>query len=399
MSKFGKRSERNPEKNSENSRGYKDKIRIYKVTNLYRALLIIAVIAVIAVIIRIQYKNHVYTGYSVVAEVERQKASDARDLRLGTSILTYSKDGAHLTDAKGNIPWNQTYEIQDVVLDVSGSVVAIGNYNGRDIYVLNEKEQLCKISTTMPIRNLAVSENGTTTVIIYDTSVTYINTYDSAGNLIFSGQAHMSGSGYPAAVALSPNGKMLEVSYIYVDAGTVKTTVAFYNFGSVGDNYKDYLVCGYDYTDTIVPEVGFLSNTTSYAVADSRLMIYSGDEQPSVKSEYMYDREIRSVFSGSGHVGVVTLSDKKENKYRLDVYNAAGELDGSFYFDTDYNEIFFEKDDFVIYNDSTCRILSYDGKSKFEGNFNSSVNVMVPTDRAYRYLITDDTAMRIIQLD
>ena len=399
MSKFGKRSERNPERNSENSRGYKDKIRIYKVTNLYRALLIIAVIAVIAVIIRIQYKNHVYTGYSVVAEVERQKASDARDLRLGTSILTYSKDGAHLTDAKGNIPWNQTYEIQDVVLDISGSVVAIGNYNGRDIYVLNEKEQLCKISTTMPIRNLAVSENGTTTVIIYDTSVTYINTYDSTGNLIFSGQAHMSGSGYPAAVALSPNGKMLEVSYIYVDAGTVKTTVAFYNFGSVGDNYKDYLVCGYDYTDTIVPEVGFLSNTTSYAVADSRLMIYSGDEQPSVKSEYMYDREIRSVFSGSGHVGVVTLSEKKENKYRLDVYNAAGELDGSFYFDTDYNEIFFEKDDFVIYNDSTCRILSYDGKSKFEGNFNSSVNVMVPTDRAYRYLITDDTAMRIIQLD
>ena len=311
MSKFGKRSERNPERSSGNSRGYKDKIRIYKVTNLYRALLIIAVIAVIAVIIRIQYKNHVYTGYSVVTEAERQKASDARDLRLGTSILTYSKDGAHLTDAKGNIPWNQTYEIQDVVLDISGSVVAIGNYNGRDIYVLNEKEQLCKISTTMPIRNLAVSENGTTTVIIYDTSVTYINTYDSTGNLIFSGQAHMSGSGYPAAVALSPNGKMLEVSYIYVDAGTVKTTVAFYNFGSVGDNYKDYLVCGYDYTDTIVPEVGFLSNTTSYAVADSRLMIYSGDEQPSVKSEYMYDREIRSVFSGSGHVGVVTLSDKK----------------------------------------------------------------------------------------
>ena len=399
MSKFGRRSERNPERNSENSRGYKDKIRIYKVTNLYRALLIIAVIAVIAVIIRIQYKNHVYTGYSVVTEVERQKASDARDLRLGTSILTYSKDGAHLTDAKGNIPWNQTYEIQDVVLDISGSVVAIGNYNGRDIYVLNEKEQLCKISTTMPIRNLAVSENGTTTVIIYDTSVTYINTYDSSGNLIYSGQAHMSGSGYPASVALSPNGKMLEVSYIYVDAGTVKTTVAFYNFGSVGDNYKDYLVCGYDYTDTIVPEVGFLSNTTSYAVADSRLMIYSGDEQPSVKSEYMYDREIRSVFSGNGHVGVVTLSDKKENKYRLDVYNAAGELDGSFYFDTDYNEIFFEKDDFVIYNDSECRILSYDGKSKFEGNFNSSVNVMVPTDRAYRYLITDDSTMRIIQLD
>jgi hypothetical protein len=397
MSIFGK----NKDKSADSSRDYKDKIRIYKVQNLYRALLIIAVVAVVAIIVRVQYVNHVYTGYSVVSAVERSKSADSKDVRLGNSILTYSKDGAHLTDAKGGIPWNQTYEIQDITLDVSGGVVAIGNYNGRDVYVLDEKEQLCKISTTMPIRNVAVSQNGYSTVVIYDTDVTYIDTYDPKGNLLYSGQAHMSGSGYPAAVALSPNGRLLEVSYIYVDAGTVKTTVAFYNFGPVGDNYKDYLVGGHDYTDTIVPEVGFLGNSTAYAVADNRLMFYVGDEQPSPAAEYLEysDKEIKAVYSGSGHLGIVLNSEKEDYRYRMDVYDAGGNRVDSFYFNIEYTDIFFEKNDFVIYNDSRCLITTYDGKVKFDGSFDSTVNVMLPTDKPYKYVIADDNEIKTIQLN
>lgn len=385
---------------SEEHRSFKDKIRIYRVQNLYRALLIIAIVAVVAIIIRVQYVNHVYTGYTVVSEVERTKASDASDVRLGSSILTYSKDGAHLTDSKGTIPWNQTYEIQDITIDIDGGVVAIGNYNGRDVYILDEKQQLCKISTSMPIRNVCVSESGNSTVVIYDTDVTYLDTYDAKGELLYSGQAHMTGSGYPAAIALSPNGKMLAVSYIYVDAGTVKTSVAFYNFGPVGDNYKDYLVGGHDYTDTIVPEVGFLSNSTAYAVADNRLMFYVGDEQPTPTAEYQQysDKEIRSVYSGSGHLGIVLNSDKEDYKYRMDVYDSKGSLTGNFYFDIDYNDIFFEKNDFVIYNESECLIKTYEGRTKFEGSFDSTVNVMMPTEKAFRYVITDDKSIKTIQL-
>lgn len=379
--------------------GYQDKIRMYKTKNLYRALLVVVILAVIAVIIRIQYMNHVYTGYDVVSQVERQKSIDARDVRLGKSVLTYSKDGAHLTDAKGNVLWNQTYEIQDIKVKTGAGVVAIGNYNGRDIYVLNEKEQLCTISTTMPIRNLTVSENGYTTAVIYDTNVTYLNTYDEKGNEIFSGQNHMSNSGYPAAISLSPNGKLLQVAFMYVDAGMVKTRVAFYNFGPVGDNNKDYLVSGFDYTDMIVPEVGFLSNSTAYAVGDGRLMIYSGDEQPGVKAEYLYDQEIRSVYSGNGYVGLVFMSDKQDSRYKLVVYNNAGNLEGEYYFDIDYSEIFFEKNDFVIYNDTECLITTYEGKEKFNGNFSEAISVMVPTDKAYRYIIGTDKELQTIQLN
>lgn len=377
---------------------YRDKIRVYKVKNVYRALIVLAVIVVIGVIVRIQYLNHVYTGYDVVSEVTRNKSISSYDKRLGSSVLTYSKDGAHLTDAKGNVLWNQTYEIQDLQLELSGSTVAIGNYNGRDIYVLNEKEQLCKISTTMPIKNIAVAENGTLTAVIHDTDVTYLNTYNPHGEIIFNGQSYMSSSGYPAALALSPNGKLLAVAYLRVD-GAVKTSVAFYNFGSVGENYSDYLVSGFDYADMIVPEIGFLSDSIAYAVGDGRLMIYSGDERPTVKAEYLYDKEIKSVYSGNGHVGLVFISDRDDSRYRMDVYDVSGGLTGKYYFNTEYTDIFFEKTDFVIYNETECLIRTYEGKDKFVGEFKTSVNVMVPTDKAYRYIIANDTEIYTIQMN
>lgn len=381
------------------AKGFEDKIRIYKTKNLYRALLGIAVVAIVALIVWLVYVNHVYTGYEVINSVERSSTYDAQDVRLANSILTYGKDGAHLSDAKGNIAWNQTYEIQDLKISTNGGVVGIGDYNGRTIYVLNEQEQLNRITTTMPIRDLCVSESGVCTVILYDTNVTYMNTYDVRGNMVVNGQAHMSSSGYPAAIGLSPSGKMLVVGYLYVDAGTVKSTVAFYNFGDVGNNYTDYMVSGFDYTDVIIPQVGFLSNNTAYAIGDNRIVFYSGDEQPAVKAEYLLDQEILSVFTGSGYLGVVFASSSDEGRYRMSVYNSSGELRGDYYFDIDYTDIFFEKKDFVVYNESECLIRTYDGKDKFSGNFSSSVNVMIPTGKAYRYVIADGSTIQTIQLN
>ena len=396
FNKTGKSDEKFNKKTAETS--YKDKIRVYRTKNLYRALLVLIVIAIVAVIVRVQYINHVYSGYEVVSEVERVKTMDAKDVRLGESILTYSKDGAHCTDSKGNVLWNQTYEIQDITKDVSGGVVGIGNVNGRELYVMSEKNVLTNISTTMPIKNVTVSESGKSTVVIYDTNVTYIDTYDEKGEKIFSGQTRMSNSGYPAAVALSPNGKLLCVAYIYVDAGAVKTTVAFYNFGAVGDNYSDYLVCGFDYTDVIVPQVGFLSNGSAYAIADNRIIFYSGDEQPSLKSEILFDREIISVYENDGHIGIVFASDKDDSDYCMTVYNASADLEGKYYFSLDYTDIFFEKNGFVVYNDSSCFVRTYDDKTKYEGQFSTSITVMLPTDKPYRYIIADNKSIQVIQL-
>ena len=191
---------------------YKNKIIRHKLTTTYRVILVLVIIGAVAALAIVQYDRRIFSNYETVSSIEREKAADATDLRLGNAVLTYSKDGAHCTNSKGVVTWNQTYEIQDVKLARCMDTVAIADYNGRSIYVQNTEKQLGQITTTMPIKNIAVSTNGNVTVILEDKDVTWINTYNAEGEMLYTGQAHMHDSGYPAAISLSPNGDLLAVA-------------------------------------------------------------------------------------------------------------------------------------------------------------------------------------------
>lgn len=386
------------EKREQNQLNYKEKIIKHKLSSFYRVLLVLAAIGALLALVVIQYKKHIYTDYDTVSSIERETAGEAIDIRLGNSILTYSKDGAHCTNLKGEVTWNQTYEIQDIKIATCQDVVAIGNYNGRSIYVQNAEKQLGEITTTMPIRDIAVSAAGNVTAVLADTAVTWINTYSPDGELKYTGQAHMHDSGYPAAISLSPDGELLGISYIYVDAGILKTNIAFYNFGPVGENQSDHIVSVFSYSDLLVPYIQFMNNDTAFAVGDSRLMLYSGDQKPVVAAEYLFDREIQSVFYSDKYVGLVFISDLAESNYKMEIYNANAEKVGSYYFDIDYTDIFFGQDYFTVYNETECEIITFEGIEKYKGYFNKTVKLMIPTGSAYKYSLITENSIDTIQL-
>lgn len=385
-------------KRERNQADYKEKIMKHKLTNVYRFLLVAAAaIALIAVII-VQYRRHVYTDYDIISSIPREHVSGSTDLRLGNTILTYSKDGAHCTDAKGNAIWNQTYEFQDVRLAMCGSTVAIAEYNGRNIYVQNGEKQVSKITTTIPIRDVTVSAEGYVTAVLEGTDVTVINTYSPGGENIYEGEARMNSSGYPAAISLSPDGELLCVSYWYLDAGVVKTNVVFYNFGDVGENVSDCMVGIFIYTDTLVPQVQFMNDNTAFAVGDNRLAIYSGSYAPVEIANFMLNEEIQSVFYSDRYIGLVFQSEDSERLYRMDVYDSNAAMVGSFYFDIEYTDIFFGQNNFVAYNETECVIITMDGNEKFNGEFDRPVRLMLPVGNSYKFLLVTDSSIDTIQM-
>lgn len=381
--------------------GYKEKIALHRLKFFYRILLVIAALAAVVVIMVVQYRQHVYTEYETISSVERELAGGAVDVRLGNAVLTYSKDGAHCTDAKGNVRWNQTFEMQDARLSICGETVAIGDYNGRSIYVADAEKILGEITTNMPIRDIAVSGNGYVAAVLADTDFTWINLYTYDGKMVYKGQAHMDDSGYPLAIAMSPNGELLCVGYVYVDAGALTTKVAFYNFGPVGDSSSDNFVSVWSYPDMLIPYIRFMNNGTSFAVGDSELIVYGGNYKPAPLAGDFYGREVQSVHYNERYVGLVYVSDNNENRYQMVVYDADSRSDlkkQSFYFDIDYNDIFFGKDHFVVYNENECQIITMDGMEKFHGNFSKAVRLMFPMGSAYRYQVVTEDSIDTIQL-
>ena len=302
------------EKRQKNQDDYKKKIRKHKLTIVYRVLLVAAALGAALALVVVQAKRHIYTGYDTVSSVNRETSSDAIDVRLKNGILTYSKDGAHCTDAKGNVKWNQTYVIQDVKLATCGSAAAIGSYNGREIYVQNTEKQLGTITTTMPIRNITVADTGRVTATLADTDATWIMTYEADGSNSYTGQAHMNDGGYPISISLSPSGELLAVSYLYVDAGVVKSNVVFYNFGPVGANQSDYMVSGVYFTSQAITE--------AEAVEEANVVLNNIKDY---KITYPVAFDMGFVDNDTARIEGVSRADKtKITKAFLDTIAAAG---------------------------------------------------------------------------
>lgn len=219
---------------SEDEDSFQDKIHRHRLSFFYRILLMVLVCGALVALVAVQYRNKTYTDYEVLSDPCIDIVAGNTSLRLGSNVLIYSKDGARCVDTAGNVLWNQTYEMQSPIVATCGSAVAIGDYNGRTIYIQNAEKQLGTVSTNLPIRNLCVAANGVAAAVLEDTTVTWIYVYDASGNELVKFRTSMKDTGYPVSVSLSPNALLCTVSYVYVDAGTLKSSVAFYNFDEYG---------------------------------------------------------------------------------------------------------------------------------------------------------------------
>ncbi len=374
------------------------KIWRHRLTVFYRALLVLIAVAAVIVIVVIRIKNRVYSGYSVISEVSWSDNSSLGVRLYNNSILTYSKDGAVCTSIKGKTLWNQSYEMQNPLISICGEYVVIGDYNGTTIYVMNAAGQQGVVDTRMPIRAINVSAKGTVMAVLDDAPNTLFYLYSKEGEVLWGATSSMSISGFPIDVRISGNSLMVGVSYLYANSGAVTSKVAFYNLDEVGDNYQDTLVSVFKY-DAIVPMLRFMNDEDSFAVADNRLMFYSGRQIPSSTKEIILSDEVRSVFYSDRYVGLVFLNMQGESKYKLSVYNTSGNLVHTYEFDQDFSEVLFGDDRVYIYNESECLIYTMDGTLKFQGEFDIPVQLLIPTSADDKLILVGKNRIQNIKLE
>lgn len=398
MAKINDYFKRKYEKEKAESEDYKQKLRKHRLKVFYRTLIIIAVVFGIILLIYFKKKNAVYSDYETVNQLTYDESLAADYLNLNGNVLRFSKDGASAFNMQDDMLWNQTYEMQNPMIDVCGDYAAIGDYKGTRIFVFNSNGMQGEIDTTLPVQNFCVSGTGNVATVLEENEITWVKLFNKTGDLIANDRTTMAKSGYPVRVAISDDGILLGVSYIRIDTGKLSSSVAFYNFGSVGQNEIDNLVSGYDYPESIISEVAFMNENTSFAVGDDRLEIFSGAQKPEKITEVPIEDEINGVYYGDNYVGLVFLDATSDATYRLEVYDKTGALDQTYRFDLDYKDVLFNKDQVVVYNSDECIIFNRNGEERFHSSFHHSIITMIPTAVQSKYLLVSGTTMEEIQL-
>lgn len=103
------------------------------------------------------------------------------------------------------------------------------------------------------------------------TGESWIKYYNTDGTEIASSHPNMDSPGYPMDLSLSADGLWMAVSYAYEDGGKMKSQVAFYNFGSRGEDLVDNLASSSSYTDMLCPQIETAGTSSWVAFFGQRL--------------------------------------------------------------------------------------------------------------------------------
>jgi len=361
-------------------------------------IIVFLVIGLAAIAVnRILNKN--YTSYEVIHTTERSDSSSALYESYGTSsILRYSRDGAMAMDGAGNLLWNGTFEMKDPIVDICDKYVAISDRGYKTVQIFNGKGGTTAVKVLHPIIKTEIANQGVVAVLMEGTEVNYIEIYSEDGTMLAESRTINQKDGYPVAISLSDDGRKLVTSYASVSNGTVQNKVAFYNFGEVGQNYEDHVVGGFDYGQTIVPDVEFIDNNTVCAFGDDKFGVYSMKETPKLIYEETLPSEIKSIFHNKKYIGFVLNNKEGNGSYRVLLYDLKGKIKLDKIINYDYDKIMISGDEMILYSNLEWRILRTSGNEKFHYTFENNISYILPVNNFNQYIIIDDLNMEEVKL-
>lgn len=352
-------------------------------------VLILAVVLVYALV----KNNKVASSYEVVTSMSRGDDTSVYYCMMRKGMVKYSKDGVAMTNKSGTVLWNQTYEMASPTMTSAGDYVAVGDIGANTIYIFNEYGQLGHVSTDVPIQEIQISEQGVVAAVLSDTSSNYINLYDKQGNSLGSIKASLENTGYPLAIALSPDASKLAVSYLIVKSGSMQSRIVSYDFSDVeGDHLLDT-----QELEGLYPKAAFLDSREVVLFGEKGFVFYQADSKK-IETQENFESEINSVFCTNQKLGFIFKNEDDNGKYRMEIYNKAGKKSSTYYFDLDYSGMTADDDEVILYNDEEMLIYQMGGRVRFRGTFNTAVTGVMPSWEDGLYWLIDDQSLREIRI-
>ncbi len=382
--------------------GSKDVVANYdKFKEKYGIKGIVCALVIVALIIGgiIWYRNKGYMGYRVLDSHSSGANASMMFANYNGMILRYSSDGISCMNERFEAQWSEGYSMQQPKVDICGDYAAVGDPGGEEVFLFNSKGLVKKIAVTYVLEDFKVSAKGGVFAVLSDSDKKYFRYYDSEGELIAEGKVELKRTGYPLSFDLSEDGRLLIMSYLYVNNGAMKTNVVFYNFDSAGEDALDRIVATYEYKDELIPDVRFFGNDEAAAVGTGAAYIYEGRDKPALRKTVEYPGTPKSLFFGDDRIGMVFAMEGEEQTDKVEVYKASGSKLSAFNMEMSYDHILFSGDNILAYNEGECRLISLSGSVRFSNTFEERVAHIMPVNGKERFVLVTNESAAVINLN
>ena len=357
-------------------------------------ILLVATVLLLGAIFFVLYqRNRTFDSFEIVNTYYFEETGVMSYETYLDNVVRYSKDGISYVNAKGEVVWSSAYQMKMPKVCVNKEYVVAADFNGNEVYLFDSEGPVKNFTTPYNICNVEVSANGVTAVVLEADEENYIFLYDKSATELVEIKTTIGQNGYPMDIGLSQDGKKMVASYVNTPNMGITTRLAFYNFGSVGQNENsDRLMGGEDFLDSLVPEVKFLDNDTVCAFVDNQIVVYDMKDKPGEKTRIELSNQPKSVFANENYIGIITEFENQTGKYQLKVYNLEGKERFQTEINMEYIQIVAGEDELLILGSNNLLVMDYRGNIKFQGELGFIAKGAVCSGKRYEYIILGENA-------
>lgn len=357
------------------------------------AMAAVILIGVAGIAVFLSVKNRKYTGYEVVHELENSEVSDytvvdGKLIRCGT-------EGAQAVSEDGTLLWNITYAtMKNPSFTFCEDMTAIADIGAKQYLLTDGTGTTRTFSTPYQIQSLCVARQGVTAVLMNAEEKDYICLYSKEGELLSEIETVVARDGFPLAIALSPDGTKLLTSYMKVEGDEPESSITFYNFGEVGQNYTRNLVGQVQYSECLVPRLAFWENDLAVVLGENVLELFSMKEIPASIQKREISSEIKSIAFGE-YLCMVT--ENKDGQEVLEAYDKTGNVCMKKVITFPYVGLQTAENEVVLYSYSGCEIYKIGEGLRYTGTFENGVKHLFVIG-GNRYYLVENRRVRVIKL-
>lgn len=377
------------------------KLRLHKNKVRIRTAVILTIVLVASVGYGVYHHVKVYRHYTLVSGEERSddNATQYVFLKKGC-ILKCNPNGVTCVNKSNEVQWNTTFTMQNPILDICGTTVAVADQRGNEVYIFNENGLVGNFKVEYTLTKIRVAKQGVVAAVLEDGDVTWINVYDSNGNIIVKNKTSIGKAGYPLDMDISSDGLKMAVSFAGIQNQMLNFKVDFYNFSSVGKDQENNLVKEVEYENSVIPQVQFLGGDYAVAFRDDGVTVFSGKHVPEEKKNIAVGQEIVSTFYDDDYFGIITESDEEEqtHRYKMELYRKNGTKCFQTYFDMEYSEVKIHGEEVFLYNSSETMIYTTAGKLKYSAAYDKQISEVIPAEGLGKYMIITPDSVDIIKI-
>lgn len=367
------------------------KIQEHRKKIFWRIISVIIIVAIVFVAYQLWSALRAYSSYEVRNSIERTDSKASQFEYFQDNILKYSNDGIVYMNSENELIWNQAFEMTAPQIDICKEYLVVYDKNGTNLYIMNTKGPVKHLEMTRPIQSVCIAEQGTIAVLMKEGVNSYIRLYDKYGETLANGEFFGDQGGFPMDIAFSYDAKKLAVAMVDINGGNVKSTITFYNFGTVGQNEIDNNVGMYSYSDMLIPEIEYISNDRMVAFGDNEILIFEGAQKPKVAEEILLEKDIESIFYNEKYIGVSWSNQDENATHHIKVYG----MNGSVVMENDtamaYDRIeFLANNEICVTNEYECELYTIHSIKKFSYVFDTEIYKILSQDGYANYIFIRD---------